>query len=64
LPGDDFPTDEVKAVAAGKTSYVRFDLNDYSIPHTAVARTLTVTASPSAVRILDGQTVIATPPRS
>ena len=37
LPGDDFPTDEVKAVSAGKTPYVRFDLNDYSIPHTAVA---------------------------
>jgi transposase len=64
LPGDDFPTDEIKAVTAGKTPYVRFDLNDYSIPHTCVARTLTVTASPQAVRILDGQTVIATHPRS
>ena len=64
LPGDDFPTDEVKAVSAGKTPYVRFDLNDYSIPHTSVARTLTVTASPGEVRILDGQTVIATHPRS
>jgi hypothetical protein len=33
LPDDGFPTDEVKAVVAGKTPYVRFDLNDYSIPH-------------------------------
>mgnify|MGYP006383484209 FL=1 len=33
LPGDAFPTDEIKAVSAGKTPYVRFDLNDYSIPH-------------------------------
>ncbi len=64
LPGDDFPTDEVKAVSAGKTPYVRFDLNDYSIPHTAVERTLTVSATPHEVRILDAQTVIATHPRS
>ena len=64
LPGDDFPTDEIKAVSAGKTPYVRFDLNDYSIPHTCVARTLTVVASPKEVRVLDGQAVIATHPRS
>lgn len=64
LPGDAFPTDEIKAVSAGKTPYVRFDLNDYSIPHACVARTLTVAASPDQVRILDGQTVIATHPRS
>ena len=64
LPGDAFPTDEVKAVSAGKTPYVRFDLNDYSIPHTCVARTLTVAASLHEVRILDGQTVVATHPRT
>lgn len=64
LPGDAFPTDEVKAVSAGKTPYVRFDLNDYSIPHTCVARTLTVAADMMTVRILDGQNVIATHPRS
>ena len=64
LPGDAFPTDEIKLVTAGKTPYVRFDLNDYSIPHTCVARTLTVAASLETVRILDGQSVIATHPRS
>lgn len=64
LPGDDFPTDEVQAVSAGKTPYVRFDLNDYSIPPSCVARTLTVSASPNEVRILDGLTVIAAHPRS
>ena len=64
LPGDAFPTDEIKAVSAGKTPYVRFDLNDYSIPHTCVARTLTVVASLDQVRVLDGQAVIATHPRS
>ena len=64
LPGDAFPTDELKAVSAGKTPYVRFDLNDYSIPHTCVARTLSVAASLDQVRIFEGHTVIATHPRS
>lgn len=64
LPGDAFPTDEILAVFAGKTPYVRFDLNDYSIPHTCVARTLTVVASLDQVRILDGQALIATHPRT
>ena len=64
LPGNTFPTEEVRAVSAGKTPYVRFDLNDYSIPHTCVARTLTVAATIEQVRILDGQTLIATHLRS
>lgn len=64
LPDDSFPTDEIKPVTAGKTPYVRFDLNDYSIPHTCVARTLTVAATLEAVRILEGQTVVAIHPRS
>jgi transposase len=64
LPGDVFPSEEIKAVSAGKTPYVRFDLNDYSIPHTCVARTLTVAATLEQVRILEGQTLIATHPRS
>ena len=33
--------DERLDVDVGKTPYVRFDLNDYSIPHTHVRRTLT-----------------------
>ena len=64
LPGDAFPTEEMKTVSAGKTPYIRFDLNNYSIPHTCVARTLAVTASLDQVRILDGQAVVATHPRS
>ena len=43
---------------------MRFDLNDYSIPHTHVNRTLTLLASLDTVRIVDGQDVIATHPRS
>jgi phosphoglycolate phosphatase-like HAD superfamily hydrolase len=51
-------------VQVGKTPYVRFDLNDYSIPHTHVRRTLTVVADPDRVRILSGATVLANHPRS
>jgi transposase len=39
-----YPLIERVAVKAGKTPYVRFDLNDYSIPHTKVQRLLTVLA--------------------
>jgi transposase len=64
LPAEPFPTDEVTEVEIGKTPYARFDLNDYSIPHTLVCRTLTAAASLETVRILDGTTTVATHPRS
>jgi len=64
LPENPFPTDEQVVVRVGKTPYVRFDLNDYSVPHTHVRRSLTVNASPSEVRVLDGIEVIARHPRS
>lgn len=63
LPGDAFPADERVEVEVGKTPYARFDLNDYSIPHTYVRRTLVVVASTSEVRVLSGMDVIATHPR-
>jgi hypothetical protein len=40
LPEHDYPVAERVEVHVGKTPYVRFDLNDYSIPHTHVRRTL------------------------
>jgi hypothetical protein len=64
LPEDAFPTDEREEVEVGKTPYVRFDLNDYSVPHTHVRRTLVVVASLDTVRILDGLDTIATHARS
>jgi len=64
LPDNPFPTDEREEVHIGKTPYVRFDRNDYSIPHMYVQRTLTVVASASEVRVLDGAAVIAAHPRS
>lgn len=64
LPSDPFPCQERQIVRAGKTPYVRFDLNDYSVPHTHVRRTLEVLATLDTVRILDGDTLIASHARS
>jgi transposase len=60
LPPDRFATDERVEATAGKTPYVRFDLNDYSVPHDRVRRTLTVLASFDTVRIFDRQQLVAT----
>jgi hypothetical protein len=49
---------------AGKTIYLRFDLNDYSIPPTAVGRALILLASPSTIRILQDGVEIARHRRS
>lgn len=64
LPDNPFPCDERVAVQAGKTPYVRFDLNDYSIPSKYVMRTLTVHASEDKVRVLDGAEVVSCLDRS
>lgn len=63
LPSNPYPLDERKVVTVSKTPYVRFDLNDYSVPHTQVRKMLTVVADPERVRILDGQEVVASHPR-
>lgn len=64
LPEHDFESDLVRPVAAGKTPYVRFDGNDYTIPHAQVRKTLTLVASDTLVRILDGGAEIARHARS
>jgi transposase len=64
LPAHPFETALIKPVRAAKTIYVRFDLNDYSIPHRLVGRALTLVASPTTVRLLDGATEIARHVRS
>jgi transposase len=63
-PDEPFPSDEVTRVEVGKTPYVRFDLNDYSVPHAYVRRSLTVAASLEVVRVLDGAITVANHPRS
>lgn len=64
LPEHRFETDSIAPVRSGKTPYVRFDCNDYSIPHTAVRKPLTIIASEAVVRIVDGATEIARHQRS
>jgi hypothetical protein len=64
LPEANFPCHERKEVRAGKTPYVRFDLNDYSVPHDRVQRTLVVLADLNNVRVLDGLETVATHRRS
>jgi transposase len=64
LPVHPFDADLVRIVRSDKTIYVRFDLNDYSIPPEAVGRSLTLVASPTLVRILDGNTELARHHRS
>ena len=59
LPETAFALGERVAAKVGKTPYVRFDTNDYSVPHTHVRRTLTVLADEQWVRILDGSAELA-----
>ncbi len=60
LPDDRFPAHERLEVEVGKTPYVRFDLNDYSVPHDRTQRTLVVFADLDELRILEGNVVVAT----
>lgn len=51
LPKHPFACTKIITAKVGKWPYVRFDRNDYSVPHTYVRRTLTVIATPDRVRI-------------
>ena len=64
LPAHPFSCDMTRTVYADKTLCVRFDLNDYSVPPPALGRALTLVASPTTVRLLDGTTEIASHRRS
>jgi transposase len=64
LPEHPFPCQLLRAVSSGKTPYLRFDGNDYSIPHTLVRRPLTLVAAEHQVRVLDGTTEVARHARS
>jgi len=64
LPDDAFPVEDRVEARVGKTPYLRFDGNDYSVPHDRVRRMLTAVATPETVRVLDGSEEIASHPRS
>jgi len=59
LPENPYPCDERAEVSIGKSPYARFDLNDYSVPHTLVQKFLVVRASFDIVRICDADQVVA-----
>lgn len=64
LPVHPFDCDLMRSVQSKKTIYVRFDLNDYSIPPAAVGKLLTLVASDQVVRLLDGTDEVARHRRS
>jgi hypothetical protein len=64
LPAHPFHCDKTLSIASGKTPYLRFDLNDYSIPHTLVRKPLTLTASDMLIRVFDGAVEVARHQRS
>jgi len=64
LPAHPFETDVMRTVMSGKTPYVRFDRNHYSIPHPYVRRPVTLLASPTLVRVVAGTEEIARHDRS
>ena len=64
LPDDPFPTHDRVELKARKTPYVRYDLNDYSVPHTKANRPLVLLAEERRVRILQGGQLVAEHERS
>jgi hypothetical protein len=64
LPAAGYALGQRLEVSVAKTPYVRFDWNDYTVPHTHVQRTLSVLADEQRVRIFDGITELANHPRS
>jgi transposase len=59
LPEHPFECQRVEAKISGKTPYLRFDRNDYSIPPEFVRKPLTLVARHDSVRILDGAAEVA-----
>ena len=64
LPATDYALGQRLEVSVAKTPYVRFDWNDYTVPHTHVQRTLSVLADEQRVRIFEGITEVANHARS
>jgi len=64
LPTQAYCTDVVQVVRSGKTPYIRFDKNDYSIPYELVQKPLSLFASESIVRIIHNDSEVACHPRS
>jgi hypothetical protein len=59
LPEHPLCSDYMRPASSGKYPYLRFDSNDYSIPHTLLRKPLTLVASDTTVRVLDGEVEVA-----
>lgn len=64
LPENAYETEEVAAVRVGKTPHVRFEGNDYSVPHTLARRLVEVRATLARLRVLVDGKVVAEHARS
>jgi transposase len=64
LPENPFPCDDREETTVGRSPYVRFDLNDYSVPYSRVRHAVVVYATLECVRVTEGTEVIATHARS
>lgn len=64
VPATGYALGQRLEVSVAKTPYVRFDWNDYTVPHTHVQRALSVLADEQRVRIFEGITEVANHPRS
>lgn len=64
LPEHRPDTDCVETLRSGKQPYLRFDANDYSIPHGLVRKPLCLRASEHRVRVFDQDELVAEHARS
>lgn len=64
LPDNSYETEEVVSARVGKTPHVRFEGNDYSVPHALVRQVVEVRATLERVRILSAGKVEAEHARS
>lgn len=58
LPSAPFPAERIAQIVSGKTPYLRFDLNDYSIPPDRVGVPLVLRATQQRVRITDARGLV------
>ncbi len=59
LPPTPFETLDRKEVSVGRTPYVRFDTNDYSVPWQHVRSVVTVLAEPHRIRVAVNGSIVA-----
>lgn len=64
LPAHPMTCEATLLKRSGKQPYLRFDGNDYSIPHTLVRKPLSLRATDRQVRVFDGLSLVASHARS